>query len=253
MKRIAQMRKLSLITLVVSFSVFSSGVMAEAVSGQSQSYDGEKTDIIVGGTQSVRGTHGGVIGAPGIGYRYMKDGMRISFSGLKNMVSHKPDNVYVLESGGGPHGGMGKFQFSQVADVEIYYGDWSQTGEEGDKRHTAYFSGENASTAVPTNGKATYTLEGVNQFDGEAKLAGAFEADFGDKTYNGSLQGVSNSYTMTGSIEDQGKFSGIAVANGSIDGTSSGQFFGDNAEHMAGITSFAGHEELDTAFSGKKD
>ncbi|WP_438873283.1 hypothetical protein [Providencia hangzhouensis] len=28
--------------------------------------------------------------------------------------------MYVLESGGSPHGGMGKFQFSQVADAEVY-------------------------------------------------------------------------------------------------------------------------------------
>ncbi|HGN1705029.1 TPA: Slam-dependent surface lipoprotein [Providencia rettgeri] len=247
------MKKLSLITLAVSFSLFSTGVMAETVSGQSQSYDEEKTDIIVGETQSTRGPHGGALGAPGIGYRNMRDGMRISFSGLKNLVTQKPDNVYVLESSGSPHGNMGKFQFSQVADAEIYYGDWSQTGLEGDKTHTAYFSGENASTEVPVEGKATYTLEGVNQYDGEAKLAGSFEADFGEKTYIGSLQGASNSYTMAGELEEQGKFSGTAVANDSIDGTSKGQFFGDNADSMAGVTSFAGNEELDIAFAGKKD
>ncbi|GAB1439313.1 hypothetical protein MASR2M36_20830 [Providencia sp.] len=247
------MKKFSLITLAVSFSVFSTGVMAETVSDQSQSYNEEKTDIIVGGTQSTRGPHGGVIGGPGIGYRHMRDGMRISFSGLKSMVTQKPDNVYVLESGGSPHGNMGKFQFSQVADTEVYYGDWSQTGLEEDKTHTAYFSGENASTAVPTNGKATYTLEGINQFDSEAKLTGAFEADFGEKTYTGSLQGVTNSYTMMGSIEEQGQFSGSALANDSINGTSRGQFFGDNADSMAGVTSFADNEQLDTAFAGKMD
>ncbi|MEX5904460.1 hypothetical protein [Providencia hangzhouensis] len=74
------------------------------------------------------GPHGGSIGAPGIGSRHKMGETTRSFSGLKNLVTQKPNNVYVLESGGSPHGGMGKFQFSQVADAEVYFGDWSQTG-----------------------------------------------------------------------------------------------------------------------------
>lgn len=247
------MKKFSLIALAVSFSVFSTGVMAETVSGQSQSYQDGVVDIRIDKTEATGGYHSGTAGAPGLGYRSTYGGKTIAFSGVKGMSVSKPDDVYVLDTSNSPHGSMGKFQFSQVADAEIYYGDWSQTGLEGDKTHTAYFSGENASTEVPVEGKATYILEGVNQYDGEAKLAGTFEADFGEKTYIGSLQGASNSYTMAGELEEQGKFSGTAVANDSIDGTSKGQFFGDNADSMAGVTSFAGNEELDTAFAGRKD
>ncbi len=247
------MNKISVITLSISLATLSSLALAETQSGQSQSYNDGKTNIIVGKTESTMGPHGGAVGSPGIGYRNMRNGKTISFSGLKNMVTQKPGHVFVLESSGSPHGSMGKFQFSQVADAEVYFGDWSQTGVEGDKTHTAYFSGENATTAVPTSGQASYTLEGINQFDGEAKLAGSFNADFGDKSYTGSLQGEALKISMSGNIEDQGKFNGNAIANDTIAGSSMGQFFGDNAEQVAGITSFDGNYELDTAFGGTKD
>ena len=246
------MKKLSVITFAITVAVYSSAVFAETKSGQSQRYDNSAVDIRIDRTESGMGHHAGPAEAPGIGYRGMRNGKTISFSGLKNMVEKKPDNVYVLESGGSPHGGMGKFQFSQVADAEVYFGDWSQAGEAGDQTHTAYFSGENATTVVPTSGQAVYSLEGINQFDGEAKLTGTFNADFADKSYTGALQGESLKVSMNGDITDQGKFVGTAIANETISGKSLGQFFGDNAEHVAGITSFENNHELDTAFGGKK-
>ncbi|MBQ0267558.1 Slam-dependent surface lipoprotein [Providencia huaxiensis] len=246
------MKKLSLITVAVSFSIFSVGVMAETESAQSLSYVDNETNIIVDKTQSTMGPHGGSIGAPGIGSRFMRDGKTISFSGLKNLVTQKPDNVYVLESGGSPHGGMGKFQFSQVADAEVYFGDWSQTGEADDAMHTVYFSGENATTEVPASGQATYTIAGINQFAGEAKQTGWFNADFTDKSYTGLLEGT-DSHSMAGDIKEDGKFSGTAIANETHHGNSMGQLFGDNAEQVAGILSYENNRELDTAFGGQKD
>lgn len=246
------MKKLSLITVAVSFSIFSVGVMAETVSKQSLDYGYNQTNIIVDKTQSTMGPHGGSIGAPGIGSRFMKEGKTILFSGLKYMVTQKPDNVYVLESGGSPHGGMGKFQFSQVADAEVYFGDWSQTGLADDAMHTVYFSGANATTEVPTSGQATYTIAGINQFAGEAKQTGWFNANFADKSYTGALEGT-NSHSMAGNIEEDGKFSGTAIANETHYGNSMGQLFGENAEQVAGILSYDNHRELDTAFGGQKD
>lgn len=252
MEKDVQMKKLSLVIAAVSFSIFSVGVMAETESKQSLDYGYNETNIIVSKTQSTMGPHGGSIGAPGIGYRFMKEGKTISFSGLKNMVTQKPDNIYVLGNGGSPHGGMGKFQFSQVAGAEVYFGDWSQTGLANDAMHTVYFSGANATTEVLTSGQATYTIAGINQFDGETKLAGSFNADFADKSYTGALDGVNN-HSMMGSIEEDGKFSGTAIANETHYGNSMGQFFGDNAEHVAGILSYDNNRELDTAFGGQKD
>ncbi|MEX6383899.1 hypothetical protein AB6F61_13270 [Providencia hangzhouensis] len=81
------MKKLSLITVAVSLSIFSVGVMEN---GMRQSrYESHLTNIIVGKTQSTMGPHGGSIGAPGIGSRFMRNGKTISFSGLKNLVTQK--------------------------------------------------------------------------------------------------------------------------------------------------------------------
>ncbi|EJD6612601.1 hypothetical protein M0L22_RS04405 [Providencia rettgeri] len=247
------MKKISVLTLAVTFSVFFSSTMAETISGQSQSYDNNMVNIRIDETESTMGPHGGALGTPGIGYRSIAGGKTISFSGLKSSDIKKPDNVYLLDGTTIPHGNMGKFQFSQVADAEVYFGDWSQTGVNGDTTHTAYFSGENAMSEVPSSGQANYTLEGINQFDGETKLIGSFTADFNDKSYKGSLKGKTLSISMGGNIAEQGKFSGNAIANDTITGSSMGQLFGDNAEQVAGITSFKGHEHLDTAFGGKKD
>ncbi|WP_273803393.1 Slam-dependent surface lipoprotein [Providencia rettgeri] len=248
------MKKLTLVVLMASLSGASTSVFAEATSQQSQNYTDGVVDIRIDKTEAMGGPHGGVAGTPGIGYRGTHNGKTIAFSGLKGMATQKPDDVYQLESSGGRHVNMGKFQFSQVADAEIYYGDWSQTGVNGDSTHTAYFSGNNASTEVPTNGSAVYNIEGVNQFDGEGKLTGTFNVDFGQKSYVGLLEGNELKQSMEGDIFEDGKFAGTAKATShdSISGESMGQFFGENAERVAGITQYEGHHELDTAFGGKK-
>ncbi|MEX6397350.1 hypothetical protein AB6E88_09750 [Providencia hangzhouensis] len=86
---------------------------------------------------------------------------------------------------------------------------------------TRFISGANATTEVPTSGQATYTIAGINQFAGEEKQTGWFNADFADKSYTGALEGV-NSHSMAGAIEEDGKFSGTAIANGIHQGDSMG-------------------------------
>ena len=44
-----------------------------------------------------------------------------------------------------------------------------------------------------------------------------------------------------------------ATANGSVAGTTQGQFFGANAATLAGIATFAGNSQYDTAFGGSKN
>ena len=48
-------------------------------------------------------------------------------------------------------------------------------------------------------------------------------------------------------------FAGSATANGTVAGTSQGQFFGANAATLAGIATFAGNSQYDTAFGGSKN
>jgi hypothetical protein len=243
--------KVTLIAMLVGVSTCASAVPESA---QSQTYETERSDVTVGVTQSVIGPHGGEVGSPGIGYRHKADGKRISFSGLTRMIMFpKEGNVYVLPRTQHGNIDMGKFQFSKIADAEVYYGDWSQTGEEEDAKHTAFFSGQDATTAVPTEGKATYTIAGINQYDGVKKLSGVFEADFGNKDYSGSLQGEALKITVEGNIQNAGSFSGSAMANDTELGLSYGRFFGENAERVAGVTVFNSDHKYDTAFGGSQN
>ncbi|UBX48512.1 transferrin-binding protein-like solute binding protein [Providencia alcalifaciens] len=243
--------KFTLIAMLVGVSTCASAVTESA---QSQTYETERSDITIGETQVAHGPFGGEEGSPGVGYRYKSEGKRISFSGLTKMIMFpKEGNVYVIN--GTPHRDvdMGKFQFSKVADAEVYYGDWSQTGKEDDAKHTAFFSGLDATTAVPTEGKATYTIAGINQYDGEKQLSGVFEADFGDKDYTGSLQGEDLKIALEGKIQDAGSFSGSAIANDTVTGMNYGRFFGENAEHVAGVAVFNSDHQYDTAFGGSQN
>ncbi|MTC42786.1 Slam-dependent surface lipoprotein [Providencia sp. wls1921] len=242
--------KVTLIAMLVGVSTCASAVTESA---QSQTYESERSDITIGETQVAHGPFGGEEGSPGVGYRHKSEGKRISFSGLTKMIMFpKEGNVYVIN--GTPHRevDMGKFQFSKVADAEVYYGDWSQTGVVGDAKHTAFFSGLDATTAVPTEGKATYTIAGINQYDGEKQLSGTFEADFGDKDYTGSLQGEELKIALEGQIQDAGSFSGSATANDTVLGLSYGRFFGENAEHVGGVAVFNSDHKYDTAFGGSQ-
>ncbi|HHR6078114.1 TPA: Slam-dependent surface lipoprotein [Providencia alcalifaciens] len=247
--------KVTLIAILVGVSTCASAVTESA---QSQTYETERSDVTVGVTQSVKDPHGGEIGSPGIGYRHKADGKRISFSGLTRMIMFpKEGNVYVLPRTQHGNIDMGKFQFSKIADAEVYYGDWSQTGAEDDAKHTAFFSGQDATTAVPTEGKATYTIAGINQYDGEKKLPGSFEANFGDKDYVGSLQGTVHQYDFKGQIMDGGSFSGDAIVKNLENtqqntGMSYGRFFGENAEHVGGVLVFNDNHKHDTAFGGSQ-
>lgn len=243
--------KFTLIAMLVGVSTCASAVTESA---QSQTYESERSDIRVAGTEFVRGQHGGQVGDPGIGHRSIAGGKTISLLGLTKMGTKTDEGVTIVNSGGASsHSGMGKFQFSKVADAEVYYGDWSQTGVVGDAKHTAFFSGLDATTAVPTEGKATYTIAGINQYDGEKQLSGTFEADFGDKDYTGSLQGEELKIALEGQIQDAGSFSGSATANDTVLGLSYGRFFGENAEHVGGIAVFNSDRKYDTAFGGSQN
>lgn len=247
------MKNLSLLAVMVSLASTTFIAKAETFSAQSQAYDSNGVEVNVGPTEFAAGTHSGVIGDPGVGLKSIANGTRIGFSGFKSLAPANADGVHVLAASSGGHGGgMGEFHFTQVANAEIYFGDWSKTGAAGDQTHTAFYSGKDATESVPTAGTAEYTIAGINQFDGPGKLSGKLTADFGKSEYVGSLSGQSLNITMNGDILNKGQFAGEAVANGTLQGTSSGQFFGANAEHVAGITTFQDDHTKDTAFGGSK-
>ncbi|WP_183141018.1 Slam-dependent surface lipoprotein, partial [Pseudomonas aeruginosa] len=191
-------------------------------------------------------------GAPGVGLQNVYDGKRIAFSGLKMMAPDNADGIHVLKANNSGHGGgMGEFHFAQVANADVYYGDWSKTGQSNDPTHTAYYSGKDATTSIPTTGSAEYTIAGINQ-NVSGQLTGVFNADFATKKYTGSLNSQTLNITMNGGLQGNGGFAGSALANGTVSGQSSGQFFGPNAQTVAGITTFDSDHSKDTAFGGNK-
>lgn len=246
------MTKVSTVISVASFIFLPAMGMADVLSQQSQSYNQGKTDIDVGKTQYEGG--GDVKeGDPGLGYRFVTEGITISLSELKEKATKAANGVYIIDKAGDYHGSIGRFNFTQVADAEIYYGDWSQTGDIADSKHTAFYSGKEIGNDIPIDGQASYTISGVNQYESSSKMPGTFLVDFGQKTYEGTLDGQLANIKFSGEIGEDGKFSGVALANNQAEGISAGQLFGQDAAQVVGITSFAGNHQYDTAFGGVKN
>ncbi|MGG4662491.1 Slam-dependent surface lipoprotein [Providencia vermicola] len=246
------MKKISTVISVVSFIFLPVMGIADVLSQQSQNYSQGKTDIDVGKTQ-YEGGGGTNEGNPGLGYRFVTEGITISFSELKDKATKAANGIYIIDKAEGYHGSIGRFNFSQVADAEIYYGDWSQTGDIVDSKHTAFYSGKEIGNDIPTEGQASYTISGVNQYESSSKMPGTFLADFGQKTYEGTLDGQLANIKFSGEIGEDGKFSGVALANDQADGISTGQLFGQDAAQVAGMVSFPENHQYDTAFGGVKN
>ncbi|RBP77738.1 hypothetical protein EBI01_20330 [Marinomonas rhizomae] len=255
------MKKLQLvsaITLALS-SLTLSGMANATASGQSLT-----GYITVGGTTSTTVDHPGTEGAPGIGVTNFYDGAMVSFSGLTNMVSASND-VYTITPAMMPasHSALGYFDFSEISGQDVFFGEWSGVDNSGLKdstTHTVYYSGLNEDTSVPTSGSATYTVVGINNYDGTAAslLNGTLTADFGSAELTGTMYNSTVSKYInigTATINSTASVTGTG-ASGTFDGTSltggsvSAQFYNGQAD-LAGLVDFTG-TEYDTAFGGSQ-
>lgn len=110
---------------------------------------------------------------------------------------------------------------------------------------------------MPTSGSATYNITGINHFSGSNKLSGTFTADFAQQTLTGDIANASLSINVDSTIDAaSASFNGTATANQAgvtTQGISQGHFFGADAATLAGIATFAGNSDLDTAFGGAKE
>jgi len=207
-----------------------------------------------------------------------KAGIAVQYTGITNFVDFQglsayggtSNGVHVLnfpydyEPGEEPetdHSGLGVFHFAQVGTSDVWFGEWSASGTNGDATRTVYYSGVSADSSVPTSGTATYTVVGINNYDGTAAslLNGTLTADFGAATLTGGM--INSSFTkgvnigtaninsdasVTGS-NAYGAFNGTTVTGGTV----SAQFYNGQAD-LAGLVDFAG-TQYDTAFGGSKD
>ena len=158
---------------------------------------------------------------------------------------------------------IGVFRFSQVSSADVYFGEWSQTGDMTAGDHTVYYVGDDGgSTTVPTSGIATYSINGVSDYDNNGLLSGTFLASFqgaggvlaGSISNSASGYGVNIGTAVISGVNFSGNSatatqSGVTVASG---GDVSGRFFGADAAALAGIATFA-DRQYDTAFGGAKN
>ncbi|MBE8597602.1 Slam-dependent surface lipoprotein [Xenorhabdus sp. BG5] len=245
------MKKFNVLIAALGTLGFMAQAQAEVGFGQSQI--SSPSYIKVGETQTGSNSHGGANGAPGIGVSSIGGGKLIGFSSLTRMAPTDSNGIHNISRAGAPgsHGGMGVFHFSKVANADVYFGEWSQTGQAGDSTHTVYYAGKDITTNIPTDGTATYTVTGINQYSGDNALAGTFTADFGEKTLVGSMENTAMTIDISANIGADAKFNGIAITDDLV-GSTSGHFFGDNASSLAGYAKFADDDTKDTAFGGSK-
>lgn len=159
------------------------------------------------------------------------------------------------------HSQFGRFDFSKVSGQNVYYGEWSQTADATKGDHTVYYAGTDATDPgdVPTSGTANYTAYGLSDFLTNGRLSGTLHADFGAGELTGALESASYKVDIgTASISGAGfigidaeaftKSGGVATSVAE-DGLVSGNFFGADAEALAGIVTFD-NNQYDTAFGG---
>lgn len=164
------------------------------------------------------------------------------------------------------HSHLGRMSYAKVGDLDVYYGDWDNTPsgasnvnkDTGKNNYTVFYSGTGKTTNMPTSGTATYAVKGINQHyeQGTAVLNGNLTADFGKKTLAGTLSRTTGDLKKLGIdakiVTSDASFSGKAVANGSVNGATRGNFFGNNAAGLAGIAQFGKNNAYNTAFGGTK-
>ena len=173
-------------------------------------------------------------------------------------------------------GQQGFFYFSKVSGADVYFGEWSQNGNASHATHTVYYWGKSSRTTVPTSGFATYSVKGLNDYYNKGVLSGTLNARFigtggilrGTLENNPGNQFVNNhndarnakKHTLDiGTARINGvNFSGTdaMAAYGShvvTGGQVSGRFFGVNAKALAGMVTFSGNKQFNTAFGGAKN
>ncbi|MDC9588650.1 transferrin-binding protein-like solute binding protein [Xenorhabdus sp. XENO-10] len=239
--------------LVAALGTLGFMAQAQAAVGFGQSQKETTPHITVGATKAGSNSHEGADGEPGIGVSSIGEGKLIGFAGLTRMAQADSNGIHNISRAGAPgsHGGMGVFHFSKVANADIYFGEWSETGKASDSTHTVYYAGKDITTNIPTDGTATYTITGINQYSGDNTLSGTFTADFGEKTLIGSMANTAMTIDIDANIGSDAKFEGIAATDDLI-GTTTGHFFGDSASSLAGYTTFSDDRSKDTAFGGSK-
>ncbi|WP_025153672.1 Slam-dependent surface lipoprotein [Morganella morganii] len=252
--------KTPLATLVTLCAAFSA-VQAQADAGYgASSAEGLSNYISVGVTAaSERQGHPSPGGEPGIGYSGMHNGTKVSFAGLQgpNRAAPNDNGVSVITSTPQSHRNMGSFNFAKIADADIYYGEWVSGTDFSDDSHMAYYAGKDITAAMPSEGTAQYSIKGLSGYSSGEQISGTFSTNFDANTFTGSLSSTDLSYSLSGAVSGSA-FNGSASVSTTgtdtttVSGTTSGHFFGDNAQQIAGYAEFSSDKAKNIAFGGTK-
>ncbi|CDG23322.1 conserved exported protein of unknown function [Xenorhabdus poinarii G6] len=178
-----------------------------------------------------------------------------SASSVKNLATLDKNGVYDYKlENGSKYGIQNQYiDIVQLPNTDVYFGEWAQGApDKSDKSHTVFYIGKDVTTNVPTSGTATYVVKGISQYNGDNLLNGNLNVNFDDRTLNGSISNSTLNIALDANINDQAGFSGKATANGSLNGTTEGHFYGDSAASLAGLAHFDSDTSKDTAFGGSK-
>ena len=248
----------SVLAVAASLALVGAAHAADIVGAASARTDAELY-VAVGESQVNGGPHRA--GKAGIGVGTVSQAKPVDFQGLSAYSAPTTVNGVTVRTlampitgAPGSHAGMGHFNFVKVGSGDVWFGEWSKDGAAGGfNNRQVYFVGDRAGTTLPA-GVASYTVAGLNKFNGSNLLSGTFDADFGAGTLDGALSGNGLTLAIVANINSaDASFAGSATANGSVAGTTQGQFFGANAAALAGIATFSGNSQYDTAFGGSKN
>ncbi|KZN12506.1 Slam-dependent surface lipoprotein [Marinomonas sp. TW1] len=207
-------------------------------------------------------------GLAGISIEATGLGTEVDFQGLTAYSPADANGVnqlnYAYDSEEAPatHASLGVFNFAQVGTSDVWFGEWSKTGDTTAASHTVYYSGADADTSIPGSASVpvdvTYSVKGINNYDSTNLLSGEFDATFYGVA--GTLEGyienssgfkvdignatISSSAAISSSDAVASDSSGTLASSGTV----SGHFFNSH-EDLAGIADFTG-TAYDTAFGG---
>lgn len=153
---------------------------------------------------------------------------------------------------------VGEFNFQNVANGKVYFGEWSNPVNEQWSDRVVFYAGDDSNRVLPTT-EVNYKVQGINKYTGNNQMSGELTASFNMEkpTLTGTLRNDTQSISLNATINTaDASFNGTAQArhlstdSTPVSGTTEGHFFGANeSASLAGIAKFD-DRNFDTAFGG---
>lgn len=254
-------RKLS--TLALALAAMSVAGLAQAQSAEAPFFGGTSNDVNVKvGKSDVSAGTVHTPGLAGISVKASGIDLQVDFQGLSRYSGTGPVYQLSMPADADHPNNLGVFTFARAGTGDVWFGEWSSTGNVSTGDHTVYYVGDTTGTTLPTSGTATYAVTGINNSGGGSVLSGNFTANFSTNRLSGSLTRTGSSTVNTLALGSSAlvnyvsinptsaSFSGAARADATA-GTVEGRFYGANAAALAGIATFADRSK-DVAFGGAR-